>query len=132
MSESLRLERHRALVEAVLGALSAKKGQDIRLLEVGPLVGYADLLVIADGASTTQVQALVGAVEEAIRGNWRPTYVNRSPDDSWWILDFVDVVVHIFQHDARLQYGLEQLWGDAPDGWEAVGLKPLSSSEGND
>jgi ribosome-associated protein len=119
-------------VEAVVGALADKKGKDIRLLDVGALVGYADLLVIVGGQSTTQVQALVGAVEKAVQGRWKPTYINRSPDNSWWILDFVDVVVHVFQQDIRIQYDLENLWSDAPDGWAAVGIKPISPSEGND
>ena len=131
MSRHAKLEQLNPLVSAVVNALSEKKGEEIRLLDVRDLVGYADLLVIVGGQSTTQVQALVGAVEKAVQGRWRPTYVNRSPDNSWWILDFVDVVVHVFLQDVRLQYGLESLWGDAPEGWESVGLKPLKPSGGN-
>jgi ribosome-associated protein len=131
MKPHAKLEQLNPLVSAVVDALAEKKGEDIRLLDVGDLVGYADLLVIVGGQSTTQVQALVGSIEKAVHGRWRPTYVNRSTDNSWWILDFVDVVVHVFLQDARIQYDLESLWGDAPDGWDAVGIKPPKPSEGN-
>jgi ribosome-associated protein len=132
MKESNIVKTLRPLVSTLVKALQEKKGEDIRLLQVGPMVGYADYLLIVGGASTTQVQALVGAAEKAVQGKWKPTYINRSTDNSWWILDFVDIVVHVFRQDVRQQYGLESLWCDAPDGWESVGVEPVNPSEGND
>ncbi len=105
----------RPLVKTILDALEDKKGENLRALSVGEIVGYADVLVIASAQSTTQVQALVDSVEKAVKGRWKASYVNRSPDDSWWILDFVDVVVHVFKREEREHYNLEGLWADAPE-----------------
>ena len=119
----------RPLVKTLVRALAEKKGNRIQVLDVGELVSYADFLVLVGGQSTAQVQALVDSVENAVKGTWRPTYVNRSPDHSWWIIDFVDVVVHVFKGEARESYDLEGLWADAPDGMESLGLEGISSSE---
>jgi ribosome-associated protein len=113
-------------------ALGDKKAERIKVLDVGALVSYADFLVIASGRSTTHVQALVDAVEKKVQGKWKISYVNRSPDHSWWIVDFVDLVVHVFNHETRTLYDLEGLWMDAPDGWETAGLKDISPSGEND
>ncbi|HET9870120.1 MAG TPA: ribosome silencing factor, partial [bacterium] len=73
--------------------------------------GYTDYLVLCAGTSGTHVRALVSAVEGAAgRGGLR---VNSSSDDSWWVLDQVDWVVHVFREDARRFYDLEGLWADA-------------------
>jgi ribosome-associated protein len=101
------------IISKIVTALEEKKGMDIQVLEVGGLVSYTDFLILCSGTSTTHVNALVSSVREGLPKSDRPVYVNSSRDDSWWILDFVDVVVHVFKAESRFYYDLDSLWCDA-------------------
>lgn len=101
-------------LKKIKNSLEDKKGTDIVVLDVRDLVSYTDYLVLCTGTSSAHVHALVAHVRDSFPTADRPTYVNPSKDDSWWILDFVDVVVHVLKEDKRQYYDLEQLWGDAP------------------
>jgi len=96
-----------------VNALEEKKGLDIQVLDVGGLVSYTDFMILCTGTSTTHVNALVSSVRDGLSKAERPVYVNSSRDNSWWILDFVDVVVHVFQAESRFYYDLDSLWCDA-------------------
>lgn len=100
-------------IHQIVKALEDKKGINIRVLDVRDLVSYTDFLIVCTGSSRPHVGALISNVEDSILKGAKPIYVNTSKDDSWWILDFVDVVVHVFQEEARLFYDLERLWCDA-------------------
>jgi ribosome-associated protein len=97
----------------IVEALEDKKAQDIQLLDVREVISYADFLVICSGSSTTQVSAIVDHLSKVFRGKEGPTYQSRSKDNSWWTLDFVDVVVHVFLEETRHFYDLENLWSDS-------------------
>jgi ribosome-associated protein len=103
----------RKLTRGILDALEDKKALDLKVLDLRKVASYTDILVICSGTSSTHVQALVGGVEDKV--GERPVYVNRSPDHSWWVLDFIDVVVHVFREDIRDRYDLETLWSDAKE-----------------
>ncbi|MGH7738968.1 MAG: ribosome silencing factor [bacterium] len=96
----------------VVSALRDKKAIDILVLDVRRLVTYTDYLILCSGGSGTQVRALVSAAEKALAQE--TLKVNSSADDSWWVLDQVDLVVHVFREDVRAFYDLETLWADAP------------------
>ena len=98
-------------LSTIVSVLNDKKGIDVRVLDVRNLVSYTDYLILCSGSSTTHVRALVSAVDKA--SEMTETKVNSSLDDSWWILDQVDWVVHVFREDIRLFYDLEGLWADA-------------------
>ena len=100
-------------IKTIVGALEAKKGVDILVLDVHKVVSYTDFMIICSGTSSTHVGALVSSVEDALDRKDRPVYRNASKDNSWWILDFVDVVMHVFNEDTRVFYNLEEFWGDA-------------------
>jgi len=100
-------------VEKVIEALEAKKAVDVRVLDLRKVANYADYLVVCSGTSTTHVNALVETVIDEMPKRDKPVYVNNSKDNSWWILDFVDVVLHVFREDTRAYYDLEGLWSDA-------------------
>ena len=106
-------KKTQSLVEKIVSALEDKKGIDIQVLDVRDLVSYTDYLILCSGTSSAHVGALVNNARESLPKGDRPIYVNPSKNDSWWILDFVDVVVHVFQEKERQYYDLEQLWGDA-------------------
>ncbi len=101
---------------AVTIAVSAieKKAVGIEILDVAGRVDYADFLVLMSGRSDRQVGALAQAIEEAVKKKGkRALSVEGMPHASWVLMDFGDVVVHVFQEDARNLYDIEGLWMDA-------------------
>jgi len=105
--------QEKSKIKSILRALQDKKAMDILVLDVRKVVSYADYMIICSGTSSTHVGALVSSVEDNLDSKEQPVYRNSSKDNSWWILDFVDVVVHIFNAETRIFYSLEELWGDA-------------------
>lgn len=104
-------------------AIHDKKGLDIELLDVGDLLAITDVFVIATGTSNIHVRALAEGVEEALSDALsRKPFRREGMDQATWVLlDYGDVVVHLFQPDPREFYGLERLWADAPRiAWEAT------------
>lgn len=101
------------LLKKIVRALEDRKSLDIQVLDVREIISYTDFLIICSGTSTTHVASIVSGLEDSLPKGERPVYVNSSKDDSWWILDFVDMVVHVFKEDTRLFYDVERLWGDA-------------------
>ena len=95
-------------------ALDDKKGQEIAVIEITDQTTLADYFVIATGNSSTQINALSGAVEKAMeeQGGEPPLHREGHRDGTWVLLDYGSVVVHIFSGEAREFYSLERLWGD--------------------
>jgi ribosome-associated protein len=91
-----------------------KKASAIEIIDVVGKVDYADYLVLMTGSSDRHVAALADAVDELLTKNdVRSISIEGRPAASWVLIDFVDVVVHIFQHEARSVYDLDGLWMDA-------------------
>ncbi|MBT8165492.1 MAG: ribosome silencing factor [Acidimicrobiia bacterium] len=104
-----------ALARAAAVALDEKKGIDVVLLDVHELLVITDIFVLASGNNRRQVQALIDAVEEALRLDNRKPLRREGQDDAQWVLlDYGDIVVHVFDTPTRDYYDLERLWGDAP------------------
>lgn len=96
------------------GALDAKQGRDIVILDVGRLLGIVDLFVIASGSSKRQVRTLAEEVDLRLEEHGRvPLRVEGMDTAEWVLLDYGELAVHIFQPEAREFYTLERLWGDA-------------------
>jgi len=97
--------------------LDQKQADNIMILDVsGPLV-IADYFIIATVQSTRQAQSLAKEVElehKSMRGRRRRNGGADSPDSNWVLIDFGDIVVHLFLPEAREYYGLESLWADVP------------------
>lgn len=92
------------------------KAYDLVVLETGRLSSIADYFVICSGRSDTQVQAIAEAVEAHLaRQGIRPVSVEGLPHAQWVLLDYGDVVVHVFLPETRTFYALDRLWGDAPE-----------------
>ncbi|MDF2694752.1 MAG: Iojap protein [Labilithrix sp.] len=101
---------------AILIATAAieKKASGLEVIDVAGRVDYADFLVLMSGRSDRHVTALSAAIEEALRKrNKRALAVEGLPHASWVLMDFGDVVVHVFQDDARAAYDIDGLWMDA-------------------
>jgi ribosome-associated protein len=96
-------------------AIADKKGLDIVLLDVGDLFVISEIFVIATGTSRPHVQSLAENVELKLKeAGRRPLRDEGLPEAEWVLLDYGDVMVHIFQPATRDYYSLERLWRDAP------------------
>jgi len=102
------------LLRACAEAAASKKGERIVGLDLSGLEGVADYFLICSGSSEPQVKAIAEAVEERLRGmGVKPWHIEGREGRRWVLLDFVDVVVHVFHEKTREYYLLERLWGDA-------------------
>jgi ribosome-associated protein len=92
-----------------------KRADRLVVLDVQGLSGVADYFVIGSGGSTTQVDAIAEAVRAALKAaGVRPRHREGTAESGWLLLDYGDVVVHVFTGVTRDFYSLERLWGDAP------------------
>jgi len=111
----------REIVDFSVELLLSKRGEGILIMGLEDLTDTADYFVLCTGNSDTQVKALADAVVEGMKQHGsRPWHVEGYEAQRWILIDFVDVVVHIFLQDVRLFYGLERLWGDAKLEWIQV------------
>jgi ribosome-associated protein len=96
-------------------AADTKQGTDILVLDVGDIIGIVDSFVITSAPNTRLVRTIVDEVERQLfeHGGVKPRSVEGLDDMSWVLLDYGDVVVHVFLAETREFYGLERLWSDA-------------------
>jgi len=106
-----------ALSEAVINGIREKKGKEIVILDLRQINGsVCDLFIICQADSGTQVEAIARGVEEQVfkaSAEW-PKNVEGKSNAQWILLDYFNVVVHVFLSEARAFYGLEKVWADAP------------------
>jgi ribosome-associated protein len=99
-----------------VAALLDKKAEKLVVLNLQGLTTISDYFVLATAGSDRQAQALSDAVEVALKAaGRRPLSIEGYSSAAWILLDYGDVVFHVFHDEARRFYGLERLWGDAPD-----------------
>ena len=105
----------RELADRIAAIASDKKAIDIRVLDVGDLVGYADHFVIATGNTERQTKAIHDGIYQELKAEGLlPRKVEGERSARWILMDYLDAVVHIFTPETRDYYRLEQLWGEAP------------------
>lgn len=93
--------------------LSDKKGLDIKVIEISDVSVIADYMVIATGNSSTHVKALADEVEEQLDDmGISVSHIEGYRSNSWILLDYIDIIVHVFSNEAREYYDLERLWED--------------------
>jgi ribosome-associated protein len=104
------------LARAIAGYADDKKAQDIVELDLRGVVDYTDFFVICSGTSERQTKAIHDAVNEAMKKDHGvlPRRVEGLPQARWILMDYLDVVVHVFTPETRDYYRLEQLWGEVP------------------
>ena len=102
------------LANKIAGLIFNKKGFDVKILDISQLTTMTDYFVICSGDSDTQVKAISDEVDKKLRDEGIKCWHTEGYKSlSWVLLDYVDVVVHVFKKDAREYYNLEKLWGDA-------------------
>lgn len=107
------MEQAKKMAEIIYKALDDKKGEDIKVLDISEISVMADYFIITSGSSDSQVGALVDNVEEQMHKNGyslKQQEGNRS--GTWVLLDYGDVIVHVFDKENRLFYNLERIWSD--------------------
>ena len=92
-----------------------KKAADLVILDVRTLSGVTDFFLVCSGRSVTHVRTIAEGIRDELKaGGIRPLHAEGTPESGWILLDYGDVLVHVFLEDTRAYYALERLWGDAP------------------
>lgn len=107
------MNQSKEMAKIAYNALSDKKGEDIKIIDITGISVLADYFIIANGNSDSQVNALVDNVEEELHKAGYPLRQREGQTSgSWVLLDFGDIIVHVFDKENRLFYDLERIWKD--------------------
>lgn len=110
------MEQAKKMVKIAYQALDEKKGEDIKIINLEGISVLADYFIIANGTNSNQVQALVDNVEEELhKAGYSLKQREGYSNGNWVLLDFGDVIVHIFDRENRLFYDLERIWRDGKE-----------------
>ncbi len=116
------MERANLIVKTAVRALNDKKGEDIKVIDISKISTVADYFIIANGTNTPQVEALVDNVtEELLKEKIHAERVEGVRSSGWVLMDYNDVVIHVFSKEDRLFYDLERIWRDGKE----VNIKEL-------
>ncbi|GAA2023825.1 ribosome silencing factor [Agromyces tropicus] len=118
----------RRLLTVAARAADAKGGEDLVAIDVSEPLPFADVFLLVNGTAERNVVAIADAVVEAVRDEGQEVLRREGRDGGRWaLLDFGDLVVHVFHREERMYYGLERLWRDCP----AIPVAPLLERDGS-
>lgn len=101
------------MTKLTINALEDKKAEDIRIIDISEVSVVADYFIIASGTNASQLQAMVDNVEETLgRAGYHVKQVEGYNSANWILMDFGDIIVHVFDKENRLLYNLERIWRD--------------------
>lgn len=108
------LEDAKKMALVAYDAMDDKKAEELCVLEIGEVTSIADFFIIGSGNSSSQVEAIVDNVKEKLYKECEaePKRVEGSRNSGWVLLDYGDVVIHVFSKEDRLYYDLERIWRD--------------------
>lgn len=107
------LKQSKEMAKKAFEALEDKKAKDIRILDISAVSVLADYFLIASGSNRNQVQAMVDNVEEKLHeAGFNPRQVEGYQTANWVLLDYGDIIIHVFDEENRLFYDLERIWRD--------------------
>lgn len=102
-------------LKAIIEAASEKKAKDTEILQLTGLSIMTDYFVICSGESTTQVRTIVDYIEEQLKkAGVKPYGIEGYSNSKWVLMDYSDIIVHVFEEETRQYYEIEKLWIDAP------------------
>jgi ribosome-associated protein len=102
-----------AMAKAAFDALDEKKAFDIKILDISDISDIADYFVIADGSNKNQVQAMSDNVDEVMRKKeYKAKSIEGYSEGGWILMDYYDIIIHIFSAEARRFYDIEHIWRD--------------------
>lgn len=107
------MEQSKEMVKIAAKALEEKKAEDIQVIDIREISTIADFFVIANGTNQNQLQAMRDAVDEELyKAGYHTKQVEGNQNSSWVLMDYNDIIVHIFSKEDRLFYDLERMWTD--------------------
>ena len=107
------MNREQEMVSIACKAIDDKKALDIKVIDIREVSVIADYFVITSGSNLNQVQAIVDNVEEQLgRAGFEAKQIEGNRNSSWILMDYGDVIVHVFDEENRLFYDLERIWRD--------------------
>lgn len=110
------MDESRKMAKLALEALEDKKGEDITILDISEVSVLADYFIIATGENRNQVQAMADNAEEALgRAGYEPKQIEGYQTANWILMDYKDIIVHIFSKEDRGFYDLERVWRDGKE-----------------
>ena len=119
-------DRSAALAKIAIEVLEDKKAEDIRVIDISDLSVLADFFIIATGNNRTQVQAMADNVDEMLhKAGYSVKQIEGYQTANWILLDYGDIIVHIFDRENRLFYDLERIWRDG----ESILLEELEEEK---
>jgi len=104
------------LITTIVGGIEEVKGKDITILDLREIENtVCDYFIVCEGSSNTQVNAIVGSIQKQVSKTLKdkPWHIEGTENAEWVLMDYVNVVVHVFQKHIREYYDIESLWGDA-------------------
>ncbi|WP_299102638.1 ribosome silencing factor [uncultured Winogradskyella sp.] len=104
------------LITTIIGGIEEVKGKEITLLDLREIENtVCDYFIICEGTSNTQVNAIVNSIQKQVSKTLKdkPWHIEGTENSEWILMDYVNVVVHVFQKQIREYYDIESLWGDA-------------------
>lgn len=106
----------REIALLAVNALEDKKAEDIRIIDISNISTIADYFIIADGSNKSQIQAMTDNVSEALgRAGVTVRQIEGYQNANWILMDFQDIIIHIFDRENRLFYDLERIWREASE-----------------
>lgn len=107
------MNKSKEMTRLAIKALEDKKGNDIRVIDIQDVSIIADYFIIASGSNRNQVQTMADNVEEVLgRAGYEPRQMEGYGTATWILMDYNDIIVHIFSEEDRLFYDLERIWRD--------------------
>ena len=101
------------MVKIAINALEEKKAENIRVIDISKVSVLADYFIIAEGKNRNQIQALTDSVEKDLgKAGAAPKQIEGYESANWILMDYADIIVHIFDNENRLFYDLERIWRD--------------------
>jgi ribosome-associated protein len=113
MRDKIKLTAQERAIRTAALALD-KKALNVKVLEIGRISSIADYLVLASGRSDKQTQAIADSVRQGLKKFGKALDVEGLKEGNWIVIDYGDVIVHIFQEEMRRHYNLDELWSAAP------------------
>ena len=107
------LKNSKEMAKLAIAGLEEKKANDIKILDISDVSVLADYFIIASGSNRNQVQAMADEVEERLyKAGYEPKRIEGYQTANWILMDYQDIIVHIFDEENRLFYDLERIWRD--------------------
>lgn len=107
------MNREKEMTKIALKALDDKMAMDVKVIDINQVSVLADYFIIASGSNQNQVQAMVDNIDEMMtKAGYEPKQIEGTKNSSWILMDYSDLIIHVFDEENRLFYDLERIWRD--------------------